>query len=303
MAARQAAGDRGSAAEEPASRTIRWSCRSPEAQRHDAASRWSGCSLLSLPCRRQRMNCVPPISTCGKPRRALFAVVWKVPARGRQRLQPRCASSGDMQPRRANPRAPSRGNAYFGARGWACRVGLQGTADRHRRAQRHLYRCPDPASPMPTAAVETPGSRRDAPFTGSRAPSRRSRWRAPISGSASITSCRDSTTSSSSSRCCSSSAMAGAGQGRHRLHGGPQHHAGRAALGLLQPAAGAGGGDHRPQHRLRRPRNRRGRAGRPRSVRADPWIMAFTFGLLHGFGFAGALKRWACRSPTCRWRS
>lgn len=33
-----------------------------------------------------------------------------------------------------------------------------------------------------------------------------------------------------------------------------------------------------------------------------PWVVAFCFGLLHGFGFAGALARSACPSVTCRWR-
>ncbi len=33
----------------------------------------------------------------------------------------------------------------------------------------------------------------------------------------------------------------------------------------------------------------RARQGRPGSTQRWPWIVAFTFGLLHGFGFAGAL--------------
>ena len=32
------------------------------------------------------------------------------------------------------------------------------------------------------------------------------------------------------------------------------------------------------------------RAGRPSITRRWPWLVAFTFGLLHGFGFAGALN-------------
>jgi hypothetical protein len=31
------------------------------------------------------------------------------------------------------------------------------------------------------------------------------------------------------------------------------------------------------------------RQGRPGITRRKPWLVAFTFGLLHGFGFAGAL--------------
>ena len=33
------------------------------------------------------------------------------------------------------------------------------------------------------------------------------------------------------------------------------------------------------------------RQGKPELTERYPWIVAFTFGLLHGFGFAGALKQ------------
>ena len=33
-----------------------------------------------------------------------------------------------------------------------------------------------------------------------------------------------------------------------------------------------------------------------------PWVVAFAFGLLHGFGFASGLVRWGCRRATSRWR-
>src|SRR6185436_13061427 len=35
----------------------------------------------------------------------------------------------------------------------------------------------------------------------------------------------------------------------------------------------------------------RGRQGRPGLTENAPWVVAFTFGLLHGFGFAGALAQ------------
>jgi len=35
---------------------------------------------------------------------------------------------------------------------------------------------------------------------------------------------------------------------------------------------------------------RRGQMGRPGFAQAHPWVVAFAFGLLHGFGFAGALR-------------
>ena len=60
----------------------------------------------------------------------------------------------------------------------------------------------------------------------------------------------------------------------------------------LRPrAVEAGRGGDRAQHRVRRRRDPAGRAGaREGSPRAAPWLVAFTFGLLHGFGFAGALS-------------
>jgi len=35
---------------------------------------------------------------------------------------------------------------------------------------------------------------------------------------------------------------------------------------------------------------RRGQMGKPGYAHAYPWVVAFVFGLLHGFGFAGALR-------------
>jgi hypothetical protein len=35
---------------------------------------------------------------------------------------------------------------------------------------------------------------------------------------------------------------------------------------------------------------RRGQLGKPGFAHAHPWVVAFAFGLLHGFGFAGALR-------------
>jgi hypothetical protein len=35
---------------------------------------------------------------------------------------------------------------------------------------------------------------------------------------------------------------------------------------------------------------RRGQLGKPGYAHAHPWVVAFAFGLLHGFGFAGALR-------------
>ena len=63
-----------------------------------------------------------------------------------------------------------------------------------------------------------------------------------------------------------------------------------ATLGLVRVPPQSGRGDHRAQHRLRRRRDRaRAGAACRASRRAQPWIVAFAFGLLHGLGFAGAL--------------
>ena len=52
----------------------------------------------------------------------------------------------------------------------------------------------------------------------------------------------------------------------------------------------AGRGVHRPEHRLRRQGDRTLPEGAPGLTERWPWVISFTFGLLHGFGFAGALS-------------
>ena len=56
----------------------------------------------------------------------------------------------------------------------------------------------------------------------------------------------------------------------------------------------AGRGGDRAEHRVRRRGDRAGAQARRRTARA-PWIVDSGFGLLHGFGFAGALSGSACR--------
>jgi hypothetical protein len=48
-------------------------------------------------------------------------------------------------------------------------------------------------------------------------------------------------------------------------------------------------GCHRAQHRAGRGRDCKCKARQPSSAARWPWVVAFCFGLLHGFGFAGAL--------------
>ena len=61
-----------------------------------------------------------------------------------------------------------------------------------------------------------------------------------------------------------------------------------ATLGFVKvPSAPVGG--HRAEHRLRCGGNPALATRRTRPDQRTPWIVAFTFGLLHGFGFAGAL--------------
>ena len=80
------------------------------------------------------------------------------------------------------------------------------------------------------------------------------------------------------------------GENRYGIHRGTQHHAGLATLGFV----------HVPSKPVEAVialsivfvaaeiiRARRGQIGLAAKL---PWIVAFTFGLLHGFGFAGALS-------------
>ena len=80
-------------------------------------------------------------------------------------------------------------------------------------------------------------------------------------------------------------------QGDHRLHARAQHHAGRGHARLRSYAAG--------RRSRRRSRSRscsspleivHARAGQVGIAARAPWLVAFAFGLLHGFGFAGALS-------------
>ena len=62
-------------------------------------------------------------------------------------------------------------------------------------------------------------------------------------------------------------------------------------FGWLHLGERAGRGMYRAFHRLRRRRNHPGCAGDAASaIQRWPWLASFTFGLLHGFGFAGALQ-------------
>ncbi len=84
-----------------------------------------------------------------------------------------------------------------------------------------------------------------------------------------------------------------------------------ATLGLRARAGSAGRGLHRAQHRVRR----RGDRARPRPAGLTarrPWVVAFAFGLLHGFGLCRRAHESGCRrrrsrsrccSSTSAWRS
>ena len=56
-----------------------------------------------------------------------------------------------------------------------------------------------------------------------------------------------------------------------------------------EPAAETRGSDNRAQHRIRG-KLAKAEPGKRRLTESYPWVVAFAFGLLHGFGFAGALK-------------
>ena len=75
----------------------------------------------------------------------------------------------------------------------------------------------------------------------------------------------------------------------HRLYRRTQHHARRRDPGLGARARTAGRGDDRAEYRVRRRRDRAWPARQGGLTARAPWVVAFSFGLLHGFGFAGAL--------------
>ena len=88
----------------------------------------------------------------------------------------------------------------------------------------------------------------------------------------------------------------------HRLHGRAQPHAGRGDLQGAQRAGGAAQCGHRAVDPVPRSGDRPGLA-RPTSFTIrHPWVVAFAFGLLHGFGFASGLAGSACRAASSRWR-
>ena len=62
-----------------------------------------------------------------------------------------------------------------------------------------------------------------------------------------------------------------------------------ATLGYAQRAAAAAERRDRAQHPVPRARDRPHLAGRDELHDPPPWVVAFAFGLLHGFGFASGL--------------
>ena len=101
------------------------------------------------------------------------------------------------------------------------------------------------------------------------------------------------------------------GEDGHGVHGGAQHHARGWRRSGSSTYRSAGRGGDRAEHRVRRRRDRPRPAG-PHGITARaPWIVAFAFGLLHGFGFAGRAERdrsaarahpaGACCSSTSAW--
>ena len=74
----------------------------------------------------------------------------------------------------------------------------------------------------------------------------------------------------------------------HRLHGRAQHHPGIATLGYANAPVVPLERRHRPEHSSWTG-DRSQLAGETSFTIRRPWVVAFAFGLLHGFGFAGAL--------------
>ena len=173
-----------------------------------------------------------------------------------------------------------------------CRAGEHGfrraAADRLRRRTVWTQRL-TPASPQ----ANDPGSPRAVRAS-----------LAPIWRWASSTSCSGSTTCSSCSALSwSPPVIAPAVLGHHGLHRGAQHHArgGSARSGPRATRASRSGDCS--LYRVRRGGDHpRCADGRPSLAARAPWLVAFAFGLLHGFGFAGALSEIGMPQGTSRSR-
>ena len=84
---------------------------------------------------------------------------------------------------------------------------------------------------------------------------------------------------------------ADAGEGRSLPSRSPTRSRSRSPrLGVAHVPATTGRGRHRVLHPAARERDRALRRGESSVTARWPWVVAFCFGLLHGFGFAGALS-------------
>ena len=218
-----------------------------------------------------------------------FDVLWKVPAKGEYRL-----SLHARLPKECTG-APNQGSFVGGAfvERWraTCPGGLVGRAidieglsatrtdvlARIEWCGRH-----DPGRPSDARADVVRGRRR-RPV--------RSRCRRPISCSASSTSCWASITCCSCWDCCSWSAT-GSAWSRTVTAFTVAHSITLAAatLGLVHVAQAPVEATIALSIMFVAAEIIHGAHGQPRLATRAPWLVAFVFGLLHGFGFAGALR-------------
>ena len=204
----------------------------------------------------------------------------------------RCACPEDVPGPRRRRTAASSGERIVERWRIRCPAGSRARRSRSTASRRRSPTC-SCASSAPTARRR---SRACCPtrraFRRRRRRRARRRSRAPTSRSASSTSCSASTTCCSCSRCCSL-VRGGATLlvDDHRVHASRT-----ASRSRPRRSAGCACRGRRSRRRSRsassssRARSRTARAGEPGLTARAPWLVAFAFGLLHGLGFAGALR-------------
>ena len=239
--------------------------------------------------RRARTNFGRAIWNCARRRPTPTACFSRFPARGEDLRLAIYVKLPEGTHDVAPPRASFSDGAYVERRTIRRDGGLAGQTDRDRRPVGHVDgRAGSDRKPWRRHADRTAFADKDSVRRSGRA----RRWRSRRDLSAPWRRAHPV-------RLRSSAVRPGAGDPRSRLaarrrhrdgvHHCAQHHACRGDARFCQRAGSARRGGHRAQHHAGRRRDRECTARKAKPGGALPWLVAFCFGLLHGFGFAGAL--------------
>ena len=237
-----------------------------------------------------------PRGPAGLPRAArrrtaeTYSFLWKKPAGGEVEIQIAPVDPGGL-PAATADRQPLTPGALVVRGTLALRGRPRGQDDRDRRPRGHDHRRARAPPPRRRAAREPPAAAGDAVGDARR------RHDAPPSGRSATCSSASSTSCSASTTCCSCSGLLlivrrplDAGEDDHVVHRGPQHHAGdrdaratraRRCRRSTPPSRSASCSSARRSCARWR--------GETSFTIRHPWVVAFAFGLLHGFGFASGL--------------